>query len=237
MKALPAFAAVAAFLFSPAVSAARAPAKAPARKASRIDWSNHVSATEQGGFRMGNPNAKVAIVEYGSLTCPHCRHFAETSLKPLVEQYVRTGKASYEFRPFMLNGLDVAVTLVAGCNGPSHFFPMAEQLYATQPDWEGKVLKLPQSDQEKIGAMPQDQMMVAYAKASGIATIASAHGITPARAEVCLKDQTAANRLMKIEQDASDKGVKGTPTFFVNDKQVAAYDWATLEPFLKDAGG
>lgn len=237
MKPLPAFAAVAALLFTPAVSAARVLTKAPARKASRIDWSHHVSATAQGGFRMGDPNAKIAIVEYGSLTCPHCRHFAETSLKPLVDQYVRTGKATYEFRPFMLNGLDVAITLVAECNGPSHFFPMAEQLYATQPDWEGKVLKLPQSDQEKIGAMPQDQMMVAYAKASGVATMASSHGISPARAEVCLKDQAAANRLMKIEQDASQKGVQGTPTFFVNDKRVAAYDWATLEPFLKDAGG
>lgn len=186
---------------------------------------------------MGAPKVKVAIVEYGSLTCPHCRHFAETSLKPLVDQYVRTGKASYEFRPYMLNGLDVAVTLIASCNGPSRFFPMVEQLYATQPDWEGKVLKLPQSEQEKIGAMPQHQMMIAYAKASGIAPIAAAHGISPARASLCLKDKAAADQLMKVQQQASDRGVKGTPTFFVNDKQVQAYDWATLEPFLKDSGG
>ena len=186
---------------------------------------------------MGDPKAKIAIVEYGSLTCPHCRHFAETALKPLVDQYVRTGRASYEFRPFMLNGLDVAVTLVAGCDGPSHFFPMVEHLYATQPDWEGKVLKLPQADQEKIAGLPQDQMMLAYARTSGIATIAETHGIAPARAQSCLRDVGAANRLMKFEKDASDRGVHGTPTFFVNDKQVAAYDWATLEPFLKDAGG
>jgi protein-disulfide isomerase len=42
---------------------------------------------------------------------------------------------------------------------------------------------------------------------------------------------------MKTVQSAGDKGVKGTPTFFVNGKQVAAYDWATLEPFLKGSGG
>ena len=237
MKDLRALAAVAALAFAATASAAVPAGRAPVRHAGRTDWSHHVAVTAQGGFRMGDPNAKVAIVEYGSLTCPHCRHFAETSLKPLVDQYVRTGKASYEFRPYMLNGLDVAVTLVAECDGPSRFFPMAEQLYATQPDWEGKVLKLPKGDQEKIGALPQDQMMVAYAKASGIATIAASHGISPARAQSCLKDQAAASRLMKIEEGAAQRGVQGTPTFFVNDKQVAAYDWATLEPFLKDAGG
>ena len=55
------------------------------------------AVTPEGGFRMGDPKAKIAIVEYGSLTCPHCRHFAETAVKPLVDQYVRTGKAVTNF--------------------------------------------------------------------------------------------------------------------------------------------
>lgn len=227
--------AVASLLLAPA-AAAGTPAKA-ARKTHATNWARSFSATEQGGFRMGNPKAKFAIVEYGSLTCPHCRHFAESAYKPLVEQYVRTGKASYEFRPFLLNGLDLAVTLVARCGGPSRFFPIADQLYATQPDWEGKVLKMSESEQQKLGALPQDQMLQSYAKISGIFGVASAHGIAPARAEACLRDSKAAEALVKIEKDASDQGVHGTPTIFVNGKQVPAYDWATLEPFLKDAGG
>ena len=72
---------------------------------------------------MGNPKAKIEVVEYGSLTCPHCRHFAETAVNPLVAQYVRTGKASYEFRPFILDGIDVAANLVARCSGPATLLP------------------------------------------------------------------------------------------------------------------
>lgn len=223
--------------FAPAEVAARAKAKTEGKSHVKVDLAQTFSVTPEGGFRMGNPKARFAIVEYGSLTCPHCRHFAEAAYKPLVEQYVRTGKASYEFRPFLLNGLDLAVTLVARCEGPAHFFPVADQLYATQPDWEGKVLKVPESEQQKVSAMPQDQMLQFYAKTSGVFGVAAAHGIAPARAQACLRDSKAAEALVKIEKNASDQGVHGTPTIFVNGKQVPAYDWATLEPFLKDSGG
>ena len=214
-----------------------ADAKAPVRHALKADWTHTFAVTPEGGYRMGNPNAKVTVVEYGSLTCPHCRHFAETALKPLVSQYVRTGKASYEFRSFVLNGIDLAATLVARCDGPAHFFPTAEQLYATQPEWIDKITKLPKEEQDKLNALPDNELMLGIAKAGGLIPIGAAHGIAAAKAEACLKDVGAAQALMKTVQSATALGVKGTPTFFVNGKQVPAYDWATLEPFLKDAGG
>ena len=214
-----------------------ASAKTAARATAKTDWVHTFGVTPEGGFRMGNPRAKVAIVEYASLTCPHCRHFAQTAIKPLADQYLRTGKASYEFRSFVLNGVDLAATLIARCNGPAHFFPIAEQLYATQPVWAGKVGELPQSEQEKLNALPQGQMMLGIAKVSGLLPIAASHGIAPAKAQACLKDEAAAMALIKMEQAAHGLGVHGTPTFFVNGKQVAAYDWPTLEPFLKEAGG
>lgn len=226
--------AAAALLFAPAGGLAAKPvAKAP----TKVDWSRTYSATAAGGFVMGNPGAKVALVEYGSLTCPHCGHFAETGFKPLVGQYVRSGKVSYEFRPFLLNGVDLAATLVARCNGPAHFFPVAEQLYATQGEWAVKPGNLPEAEQKKLQALPQGELMVALAKVTGLLPIAAAHGIPPARAEACLKDEAAANALVKIEQAAHELGVHGTPTFFVNGKQVPAYDWPTLEPFLKEGAG
>jgi protein-disulfide isomerase len=210
-------------------------AAAPARKAiAQHDWSRTFSVAPDGGFVMGNPSAKIAIVEYGSLTCPHCRHFAETAYKPLVREYVRTGKASYEFRSYILNGIDVAATLVARCGGPSRFFPIAEQLYATQPTWIGKITE---AETDKLNALPQDQMMLGVAKVTGLIPIAAAHGIPTAKVEACVRSQPAADELAKMAQAASDAGVTGTPTFFVNGKQVPVYDWATLEPFLKDAGG
>lgn len=211
-------------------------AKAPVKRATRTDWTRTFAVTPEGGFRMGNPKAKIAIVEYGSLTCPHCRHFAETAMKPLVNKYVRTGKASYEFRTFVLNGIDLAATLVARCNGPSHFFPIAERLYATQPEWIAKIQNMPKEEQDKLNALPESELLFAIAKAGGFLPVAAAHGIPAAKAEACLKSDKQANGLMKIVQSATSLGVKGTPTFFVNGKQVDANDWATLEPLLKEAG-
>jgi protein-disulfide isomerase len=216
------------------VAASPATAKPVAKAVHAVDWTRTFAQTPDGGFRMGNPKAKVAIVEYGSLTCPHCRHFAETAYKPLVSNYVRTGKASYEFRSLILNGIDIAATLVARCGGPSRFFPLAEQLYATQPTW---IEKVTDAESEKLNALPKDQMMLGVAKVTGLIPIAAAQGIPSDKAEACLKSQPAADELLKMTQAAMDAGVQGTPTFFVNGKQVPAYDWATLEPFLKDAGG
>lgn len=209
---------------------------APKRAVAKVDWTRTFSTTSAGGYVVGNPKAKVQVIEYGSLTCPHCRHFAATAVKPLLANYVRTGKASYEFRTFVLNGIDLAATLVARCNGPAHFFPMADQLYATQPTWSGKVEKLSQADQDKLNALPQPQMMVSIAKTTGLLPIAASHGIPTAKAQQCLTSQAQADGLMQMIKGGEELGVQGTPTIFVNGKKVPAFDWASLEPFLKEAG-
>lgn len=205
----------------------------PAAKAAAANWARTYSVTSDGGFRVGNPKAKVAIVEYGSLVCPHCRHFAQTAVKPLMDQYVRTGKASYEFRPLILSGIDIAAQLVARCGGPSTFFPIADQLYATQPTWLGRVSE---EQNQRIAGLPDDQMYLAFAKATGIVPIAAARGVAPARADKCLRDGNAALRLAEMAKVAQDLGVNGTPTFFINGKRAEVYDWASLKPYLAPAG-
>jgi protein-disulfide isomerase len=227
----------AALLIPSATQAARPAAKPVAKAAAATDWTRTFAVTPAGGFRVGNPKAKVALVEYGSLTCPHCQHFAETALKPLFENYIRTGKASYEFRSFVLNGPDLAATLVARCNGPAHFFPMAETLYATQPQWLGKLDGLSQADKDKLKKLPEADILTALAKITGIIPVAASKGIPPARAQACLRDSAATKKLAEMYQAAQDSGVHGTPTFFVNGQPAEAMDWATLEPFLKAAGG
>lgn len=199
----------------------------------KVDWSHTYFVTPDGGFRMGNPKAKVAVVEYGSLICPHCRHFAQTAVKPFVDQYVRTGKASYEFRPLILSGIDIAANLVARCGGPSTFFPIADQLYATQPTWLDRVSE---EQNQRIATLPESQMYAAFAKATGIVRIAAAHGVTPAQADKCLRDGPGAIRLAEMAKTAEDLGVTGTPTFFVNGQRAPVYDWDSLKPFLAPAG-
>ena len=197
------------------------------------NWAHTYSVTSDGGFRVGNPKAKVAIVEYGSLVCPHCRHFAETAMKPLIDRYVRPGKASYEFRPLILSGIDIAANLVARCGGPSAFFPIADKLYATQRTWLGRVSE---EQNQRIANLPESQMYAAFAKATGIVPIAAAQGVSAAKADKCLRDGPAALHLAEMAKVAEDLGITGTPTFFVNGKRAPIYDWDSLKPFLAPAG-
>ena len=222
-----------------AVSAALlliSPATAAPKKAVAPDWTKTVVATPEGGFRMGNPQAKVKLVEYGSLTCPHCRHFAESAAVPL-KASVRSGKVSFEYRNYILNGVDVAATLVARCGGAARFFPIVDRLYATQSEWIGKINGLTQAQREEWRALPNGQRLIKVAEAGGILKLAAGHGVTAAQASKCLADGAALERLGKMVEAGSALGVQGTPTFFVNGAKVEADDWSALEPHLKRAGG
>ncbi|MFL6735367.1 MAG: thioredoxin domain-containing protein [Sphingomicrobium sp.] len=210
---------------------------APQRRAVARDWSKTVAATPEGGFRMGNPNAKLKLVEYGSLTCSHCQHFALAGVKPLIADYVRTGKASYEYRNYILNGLDVSASLVARCGGAARFFPVADDLYSTQRQWMGRVTSLTQAQKDQLNALPEGQRLARLAEVAGLIAVGAKHGIPPAQAKRCLADQAALDRLGKMAEAASERGVHGTPTFFINGANIGTHSWATLEPILRESTG
>jgi protein-disulfide isomerase len=220
--------AVAACAIAPVTASAARPA--PSR-----DWSRAVALTPEGGFRMGNPAARVKLVEYGSLACPHCRHFKETGYDPLVKNYVRTGRVSYEFRNMVLNGPDISVSLLTRCAGAAGFFPMSAVVYATQPQWEKKVMGVSEADKSALDAMSDDQRIVRYAANSGLVPVAARFGVTPARARQCLTDGKALKRLLDMTQAANDKGVDHTPTFIIDGNVTDAATWEQLEPKLKTA--
>jgi protein-disulfide isomerase len=217
----------------PAAAAAPAGRPGPAR----IDWSRNVVATPEGGFRMGNPAAKVKLVEYGSLTCGHCANFAKAGMASLVGTYVKSGKVSYEYRNFILNGLDVAASLVARCGGPARFFPIADKLYATQPQWMGRVSHLTEAQKAQMNALPENQRLGRVAEVAGIVAIGAQNGIPAAQAKRCLADESGLGRLGKMAEAAGAQGVEGTPTFFLNGSNIGTHSWATLEPILREAAG
>ena len=215
-----------------------APVAANAAKAAPShDWSRTVVATPEGGFRMGNPAAKVKLVEYGSLACPHCRHFEETGYKPLVKDYVGPGRVSYEFRNFLLNAPDLAVSLLAHCAGPAKFFPMSEVVFATQPRWFQRVGAITDDQKAKMEKLTQQQRIARLAELAGFAQIAARFGVTPARARQCLADPKGLARLLNATKSAEDAGINHTPTFLINGKVTDAASWDELEPQLKKAAG
>ncbi len=230
----------AAFLLLAGVAAAMpAAAAAPAGKAApaRADWARTVVATPEGGFRMGNPAARVKLVEYGSLTCGHCANFAKSGMASLVGTYVRSGKVSYEYRSFILNGLDVAATLVARCGGPGRFFPVADKLYATQGQWMGRVTDLTDAQKAQLTALPENRRLGRMAEFAGIPQLAAQHGIATAQSRRCLADQAGLDRLAKMVEAGQALGVEGTPTFFLDGANIGTHTWATLEPILREAAG
>jgi len=213
-----------------ATVAAKPVAKAPVTR----DWTKTVVATPEGGFRMGNPGAPIKLVEYGSLACPHCRHFEETGYKPLLQGYVRTGRVSYEFRNLLINGPDMSISLLAHCAGPARFFPMSELVYATQEQWQKKIEGM---DEASLDKLTDQQRIIRYAEVGGMAQIAGRFGVTPARAKQCLADPKGLERLINMTKTAMDNGIGHTPTFIINGKVTDASTWEALEPLIKQAGG
>lgn len=206
------------------------------------DWSTMVAQTPEGGFVMGNPNAAVKLVEFGSMTCPHCREFDEAAMKPLTEQYVKSGKVSLEFRNFVTNPYDLAASIVARCGGPSSFFGLTRQLYAEQPEWIAKAQSADPAQMQAIGALPQEQQLAEIAKLAGFPQWAAMRGLPAAKLNACLADPEAPTKLVQMQSDAvSDFNIPGTPSFLINGKLVeikpGSTPWAQVETALKAALG
>lgn len=223
-----------ALMLAAAGGAIALPPAAPA--AAAADWTRTVVATPEGGFRMGNPGAKVKLVEYASLTCPHCAHFSADS-KGQLAAYVRSGKVSYEFRNYVLNGVDVMATLLARCAGPSGFFGMAETLYAAQPQWVGRISGVSEAQKAQLKPLSEAQRLGRLADIGGLTQIAARYGVPAARAKQCLADNAGRARLDSLKQAAQNVGVIRTPTFFVNGTMLYGNEWPDVDAALRQAGG
>ncbi len=99
------------------------------------DWTTVVGKSANGSFVVGNPKAKVKLVEYVSYTCPHCAHFIAESAQGLRGQMVRSGSTSVELRNAVRDKLDLTAALLARCTGPQRFFATTDAMFAAQEDW------------------------------------------------------------------------------------------------------
>jgi protein-disulfide isomerase len=220
-----------------AVAVAAPGGAAPAAKAGAAkDWSRTVVITQEGGFRMGNPDAKVKLVEYGSLTCSHCADFANASKAGLIG-HVKSGKVSFEFRNYVLNGIDVTASLVARCAPAEHFFPLVEQLYATQSGWVSKISDLPDAEKNLVLALSEGARFIRLGEIGGIIDMGARHGVAPDKARQCLADPAGLERLGAMGEAAVALGVEGTPTFFINGAMAPVNDWPGIDALIRQTGG
>jgi protein-disulfide isomerase len=202
----------------------------------KTDWTTKVTATPQ-GILIGNPAARIKLVEFASFTCNHCKAFHETGLPALKAKYIASGDVSFEQRSFVRNGPDFAASLLVACLPAPAGLELSGKLFADQDAWFGKFIALTPADNQAIAALPQEKQPAALAKAGGLDSWAASRGIPAARAQACLNDKAAQDRLLAIRQDAmTTYKLEGTPTFGINGVPVSGvYDWANLEPKLQAA--
>jgi protein-disulfide isomerase len=203
------------------------------------DWSKTVAETDKGSFLMGNPDAKVKLVEYGSFTCPHCAEFAEKGVPDLVQKYVKTGQVSFEFRNFVRDPADLAAALLARCGGATPYFQLNEQIFGAQKDWFEKMQSITPAEQQQLQSATPAQVATTIADKAGLIQFVRMRGVPEEKARTCLADQATTERLVAMTNEGSQKyQIPGTPAFLINDSLVPnASDWKALEPALKQAVG
>lgn len=192
------FAALRRFVGAAVLSAALAGSAALAASAPQpdgtADMAKLLQPTALPDLVLGDPSAPVTIVEYGSLTCPHCAVFSKETLPKLKASYIDTGKVRFIAREFSRNTLDVAGFLLARCLGDDKALAAEQLLYATQDKW--------------IEGERQFDGMIAALRAAGM---------TQEKAQDCLKNQELADGLVAIPKRANElMKISGTPTFIIN---------------------
>lgn len=199
-------------------------------------WKDVVTETPDLGYMMGNPSAPVKLVEFGSRTCPHCAAFAASGMKPLTDNYVATGKVSYEFRDWLRDGGDVSAALIGRCKGPEGFFALLAAQFAYQPRIFAKEASQTKAMAAAVEKAPVNEQAYVLARQIGYLDFAKTEGIDDASAHKCLADMATAEHIGEMNQKADARyKLEGTPTFLINGRVVDATGWPELEADLKAA--
>jgi len=149
---------------------------------------------------LGSADAPNVIVEYASMTCPHCAQFDKVVFPELKTKYIDTGKARLIFREFPLDGLAARASMLARCAGPERYFAMIDVMFQTQPNW---VVEGPEA---------LDHLL----------QLARQAGISKEKFDACLADKDLFQKIVDERQRANDVfQVDSTPTFFVNGKRMS----------------
>jgi len=145
---------------------------------------------------LGSADAKVSVVEYASMSCPHCAHFDMTTFDDFRLKYIDSGKVRYVFREFPLNAPALAVAMLARCAPADQFFDIVHTYFHTQEKWlMGKDIK------------------------AGILDVGQQFGFTEQSFDACLKNQALFEAINAVQERGTALGVNATPTFFIDGKK------------------
>lgn len=164
-----------------------------AKPANAASWEN------PGDMAVGNPEAPVVVIEYFSLTCPHCMRFHRDTYAAFRRQYVETGKVRYILRDYPLNAPALDAAKLAHCGGPERYFPFVETLFEQFDQWTGTANYI-----------------------DALAKIGELGGVPEAAFKACLADKQLEARILSVALEGESKyNIESTPSFVVNGKLFA----------------
>lgn len=157
---------------------------------------------------LGEAEAPVTIVEYASLTCPHCATFHKETFPKLKSDYIDTGKVRFIFRDFPLDGRAFGAAMLARCAPEENYFDMLDLLFDNQRKWAGAE--------------------AAKAEAAMLDVVKQA-GFTQESFQACLQRQELVDGVHWVRERARDRfGVSSTPTIFINGEMSGAFRFEDL---------
>lgn len=214
------------------IVAVASPIIAPAAQAATTkDWSRAVTRLPNGAYLLGNPNARIKLIEYLSLTCDHCADFALNGLPKLRAKYMKGGAVSLEIRHALRDRLDFTASLLARCGGPQGYIATSEAMFAAQESWLKRGADYVRQNDAAISTKTMGDALVMLAEGSGLEAIALGRGLSTAKAETCLKDSVEHQRLAAMTGEAwKERQIPGTPSFVINGQLANGANWTTLEP-------
>jgi protein-disulfide isomerase len=167
---------------------------------SDIDPADLAKASPLGDMALGAANAPVTIIEYASMTCPHCAEFHRNVFPELKAQYINTGTVRFVFREFPIDPVSATCSMLARCIGkddPARYHAAIDGLFATQDKW------------------------MANNTADQLRSIAKQAGMGDEGFNACMTNQSLLTGLQQSRDHAYTKlKVEATPTFFVNGKRM-----------------
>lgn len=200
-------------------------------------WSTTVAQTDAGGYVMGNPDAPIKLVEYMSITCSHCATFGEEAFNTIRDDYVESGRVSFEIRNFVRDPLDLTAAILSRCGGEGPFFALTKQALNNQGPMFEKAQSMGEATYSSVLQSEPNIRFVRLAEQLDLISYFQQRGVSADQAKACLSDTAVAEKLMADTQTAiKDFDIQGTPTFLLNGQKIDGTSWNMVETKLKEAG-
>lgn len=166
---------------------------------------------------MGNPDAKVTVIEYASFTCPHCKHFHDEQMKEIKKNYIDTDKINFIYREVYFDRAGLWAGMVARCAGPLRYFGLSGLIFDKQSEWA-------------IGEPAE--------VAANLRRIGKTGGLSDQQLDACMQDSDKAKALVATwEKNGAADDINSTPSFIINGKKYSNMSYPEFAKVLDEKLG